>query len=73
MEVARLCYFKTRSNIRSLRASHGSPKEPKSHVMLTQAVKLMPAADAEQILKRCERVGKLLRALIRSLQDEVDG
>jgi hypothetical protein len=32
----------------------------------------MPRADAEQILSNCERVGKLLRALIRSLQDKVD-
>jgi hypothetical protein len=41
--------------------------------MLAQAVELMPHADAEQILNKCERVGKLLRALIRSLQDKVEG
>jgi hypothetical protein len=33
----------------------------------------MPGADAEQILSKCERVGKLLRALIRSLQVKVEG
>jgi hypothetical protein len=44
-----------------------------SHVLLAQAVELMPAADAEQILQKSERVGKLLRALIRSLQEKVEG
>ena len=33
----------------------------------------MPETDAEQILKKCERVAKLSRALIRSLQDKVEG
>jgi four helix bundle protein len=108
MELAKLCYFKTRSfprteafgltsqirragssipgniaegngrestgyYIQSLRVSQGSPKELESHVLLAQAVELMPEADAAQILDKCERVGKLLRALIRSLQDKVEG
>jgi four helix bundle protein len=108
MELAKLCYFKTRSfprteafgptsqirragssipgnvaegngrestgyYIQSLRLSQGSLKELESHVLLAQAVELMPEADAEQILDKCERVGKLLRALIRSLQDKVEG
>ena len=108
MELAKLCYFKTRSfprteafgltsqircagssipgniaegngreltgsYIQSLRISQGSLKELETHVLLAQAVELMPAADAEQILDKGERVGKLLRALIRSLQDKVEG
>jgi four helix bundle protein len=108
LELAKLCYFKTRSfprseafgltsqirraaasitgniaegqgrestgyYIQSLRVSQGSLKELESHVLLAQAVELMPAADAEQILQKSERVGKLLRALIRSLQEKVEG
>jgi four helix bundle protein len=108
MELATLCYFKTRSfprteafgltsqirragssipgnvaegngrestgyYIQSLRVSQGSLKELESHVLLAQAVELMPEEDAKQILEKCERVGKLLRALIRSLQDKVEG
>ena len=108
MELAKLCYIKTRSfprseafgltsqirraaasitgniaeghgrestgyYIQSLRVSQGSLKELESHVLLAQAVELMPAADAEQILQKSERVGKLLRALIRSLQEKVEG
>ena len=44
-----------------------------SHVLLARAVELMPETDAEQILDKCERVGKLLRALIRTLQAKVEG
>jgi four helix bundle protein len=108
MELAKLCYFKTRSfprsesfgptsqirragasipgniaeghgrestgyYIQSLRVSQGSLKELESHVLLAQGVELRPETDAEQILKKCERVGKLLRALIRSLQEKVEG
>ena len=108
LELAKLCYFKTRSfprseafgltsqirraaasitgniaegqgrestgyYIQSLRVSQGSLKELESHVLLAQAVELMPAAGAEQILQKSERVGKLLRALIRSLQEKVEG
>ena len=43
-----------------------------SDVLLAQAVELMAEGDAEQILDKCERVGKLLRALIRALQDKVE-
>jgi hypothetical protein len=32
--------------------------------------KLMEKADAEGILETCEQVGKLLRSLIRALQDK---
>ena len=59
--------------IQSLRVSQGSLKELESHVLLAQSVELMPAADVEQILQKSERVGKLLRALIRSLQEKVEG
>jgi four helix bundle protein len=108
MELAKLCYAKTRSFPRSemfgltaqirrsaisvpaniaegngrentgsyiqfLRVSQGSLKELETHVLLAQAVELMREADAEEVLAKSERVGKLLRSLIRALQDKVEG
>ena len=108
MELAKLCYAKTRSFPRSemfgltaqirrsaasvpaniaegngrentgayiqfLRVSQGSLKELETHVLLAQSVELMGQEDAEEILAKCERVGKLLRSLIRTLQDKVEG
>lgn len=108
MELAKLCYFKTRSfprteafgltaqirragasipaniaegngrentgsYIQFLRVSQGSLKEMETHVLLAQAVELMPAADADQILAKSERVGKLLRSLIQSMQEKAAG
>lgn len=60
----------TGSYIHALRISQGSLKELETHVMLAQTVELMGQADAEEILSLCEEVGKLLRPLIRSLQDK---
>ena len=108
MELAKLCYSKTRSFPRSevfgltaqirrsaasvpaniaegngrentgayiqfLRISQGSLKELETHVLLAQSVELMGAEDAEELLAKSERVGKLLRSLIRTLQDKVEG
>ena len=105
MELAKLCYFKTRSfprteafgltaqirragasipaniaegngrestgsYIQFLRVAQGSLKELETHVLLAQAVELMLPADAEQILAKSERVGKLLRSLIRAMQEK---
>ena len=63
----------TGSYIQSLRISQGSLKELETHVLLAQMVELRDRADADQILETSEEVGKLLRALIRSLQNRQDG
>lgn len=60
----------TGAYIQFLRISQGSLKELETHVLLAQTVELMPQQDAEQVLDMCEQVGKLLRPLIRSLQDK---
>jgi four helix bundle protein len=60
----------TGSYIQSLRVSQGSLKELETHVLLAQTVELMDRVDAEQILEMSEQVGKLLRSLIRALQDK---
>jgi hypothetical protein len=48
----------------------GSLKELETHVLLSQTVEMMKAPDAEQIPGMTEEVGKLLRSLIRALQDK---
>ena len=105
MELAKLCYFKTRefprseafgltaqirragasipanvaegnvrentgSYIHFLRVAQGSLKELETHVLLAQAVELMHSAVAEEILAKSERVGKLLRSLVRAMQEK---
>ncbi len=60
----------TGSYIQALRISQGSLKELETHVLLAQTVELMEKTDAEQILGMSEEVGKLLRSLIRALQEK---
>jgi four helix bundle protein len=59
----------TGSYIQFLRVSQGSLKELETHVLLAQTVELMNKPDAEQLLEMSEEVGKLLRSLIRALQE----
>ena len=54
--------------IQFLRIAQGSLKELETHVLLSQRVELGSRESLEPILGRCESVGKMLRALIRSLQ-----
>ena len=61
----------TGAYIHSLRIAQGSLKELETHVLLAETVELMQKPDAEQLLVACESVGKLLRALIRSLQEKL--
>ena len=58
----------TGAYIQFLRISQGSLKELETHILLAEAVELMPKEDSEQILQLCDQVGKLVRALIRALQ-----
>ena len=61
----------TGAYIHPLRIAQGSLKELETHVLLAETVELMQKPDAEQLLVACESVGKLLRALIRSLQEKL--
>lgn len=51
----------------SLRIAQGSLKELETHALLAQRIGLVCEADATGLLSRSEVVGKMLRALIRSL------
>jgi four helix bundle protein len=63
----------TGSFIQHLRISQGSLKELETHLILGQRVGLLEAASLQLLLGDCEALGKMLRALIRSLQAKADG
>ncbi len=58
----------TGAYINSLRIAQGSLKELETHVLLANTVELMNNEASTELLGACDDVGKLLRALIRSLQ-----
>ncbi len=53
-----------------LRVSQGSLKELETHLLLSKRVGLADESSLNLVLNQCETVGKMLRALIRSLQKE---
>lgn len=58
----------TRSFIHFLRISQGSLKELEPHLLLAERVGLSSGEELTACLEQCETVGKMLRALIRSLE-----
>jgi four helix bundle protein len=60
----------TGSFVQSLRVSRGSSKELETHLLLAQRVGILAIADLDITMGRCESLGKMVRALIRSLQDK---
>jgi four helix bundle protein len=60
----------TGSYIHSLRIAQGSLKELETHVLLPETVELMKKVDSDQLLEACDAVGRLLRGLIRALQEK---
>jgi four helix bundle protein len=58
----------TGSFIQSLRIAQGSLKELETHLMLSERVRLTTGERAAPLVEKCQRVGKMLRSLIRSLQ-----
>jgi four helix bundle protein len=58
----------TGSFVQHLRISQGSLKELETHLLLAERVGILATADMQPILIQCERIGKMVRTLIRSLQ-----
>ena len=58
----------TGSFIQFLRIAQGSNKELETHLLLAGRVQLSEAEELAPLLHRCDRVGKMLRNLIRSLE-----
>ncbi len=51
-----------------LRIAQGSLEELGTHLILVSRVGLIPNEEIDNLLSECEVVGKMLRALIRSMQ-----
>jgi four helix bundle protein len=60
----------TPSFIQFLRVAQGSLKEAETHLLLSQRIGLATAEEIRSPMEQCEAVGKMLRALIRSLQQK---
>ena len=58
------------SFVQFLRVAQGSLKETETHLLLSQRVGLLPTAQATQAMKTCDEIGKMLRSLIRAVQDK---
>jgi four helix bundle protein len=61
------------SFVQFLRVSQGSLKELETHLILAGRVELAPVEKCEPMLERCEALGKMLRRLIRTLQERARG
>jgi four helix bundle protein len=60
----------TGSFVQSLRIAQGSLKELDTHLLLSTRIGLLKEAAVEPTLGQCEALGKMLRSLIRSLQQK---
>jgi four helix bundle protein len=60
----------TGSFIRFLRIAQGSTKELETHLLLAERVGLIDREPVQAAFERCNEVGKMLRSLIRSLQEK---
>ena len=59
--------------VQFLRVAQGSLKELETHVMLSCRVGMLASPKADRLLERSEEIGRMLRALIRSLQTAKPG
>jgi four helix bundle protein len=59
------------SYVQLLRVAQGSLKELETHLVLAERVGLAEKGVLEPTLVSCEEVGKMLRALIRAVQNSV--
>jgi len=56
--------------IQFLRIAQGSLKELETHIFLAQRVDLVGSDQIEPILDECDKLGRMLRALIRAIQEK---
>jgi four helix bundle protein len=54
--------------IQFLRISLGSPRELETHLVIAERVRLATSDQLRAAKDKCDRVGRMLRALIRSLE-----
>lgn len=62
----------TRSFIQYLRIAQGSLKELETHLLLAERVSLLQQVEISPLMVKGEVIGKMLRLLIRALQQKED-
>jgi four helix bundle protein len=62
----------TRSFIHFSRVAQGSLKELQTQLMLAERVGITTSAATLSTLEKCDRIGKMLRSMIRSLERKLD-
>jgi four helix bundle protein len=60
----------TRSFIQYLRISQGSLKELETHLLLSTRVKLTTQDTTDPVLASCQSLGRMIRTLIRTLEQK---
>jgi four helix bundle protein len=61
----------TRSFIQFLRIAQGSLKELETHIEISARVTLVTGEQADPLRVRCDRIGRMLTGLVRSLERKV--
>ena len=59
----------TGSFIQFLRIAQGSLKEVETHLLLAARVGIIAETECNTLIQKCEELGKMLRSLIRALQE----
>jgi four helix bundle protein len=62
----------TASFVHFLRTAQGSLKELETHLILATRVKLASSGSVEPLLGQCDALGRMVRALTRSLQQRIE-
>jgi four helix bundle protein len=61
----------TGSFIQFLRVSQGSLKEFETHLVIAHRVGILPAEQFQKLVHQSDEIGKMIRALIRRLQEKL--
>ncbi len=57
--------------IQFLRVAQGSVKEAETHIIIAEKLAYLSADEAKGLLAQTDEIGRMLRALIRSLQEKL--
>jgi four helix bundle protein len=56
--------------IQFLRVAQGSVKELETHLIIARRLDISPSNESDTLLAQCDELGRMVRGLIRSLQDK---
>ncbi|WP_234905971.1 four helix bundle protein [Affinirhizobium pseudoryzae] len=60
----------TGSFVQFLRIAQGSLKELETHLIIARRVDTIPGQEFQSLIDQCDEIGKMMRSLIRSLQEK---